>query len=131
MWLFPAIAAEKREDRCAAAREAAQRVRSEKRKAVEYLRKRDLAWLIDTLVDHGPATEIKLMFAATDDRSLEEAGLVLMDLWSLWRVGKLWRKSRGIHPGSGEETFLYGLRNVHFQNAQDVPTASTATPQSH
>lgn len=119
MWLFPSIAAEKREERSAAAREAVQVVREEKRKAVAWLRKRNLTWLIDKLVDGGPATEISLMFAAANEMSsMEEGAPVLMDVWALWRIGKLWRKSKGRHFGSGEETFLYGLRKVHSQNVQ-------------
>jgi hypothetical protein len=37
----------------------------------------------------------------------------LCTLYSLWLVGKLWRKRLGIHPGSGCESFLYGIKNVH------------------
>jgi hypothetical protein len=119
-WLFPEIALEIKEERSAAGREAAQRVRQEKRRAIKYLRGRDLRWLIDKLVDDGPATEISLLFAKMDGRVTTDTDdwLVLNDLWSLWRVGKLWRKSQGIHFGSGEETFLYGLRGVHEQNTE-------------
>ncbi len=122
-WLFPEIAEEKREERIANSREAAQRVRQEKRKAVEYLRGRDLQWLIDKLVDDGPAHEVEILFSRMDGELLDGA-MALMDLWALWRIGKLWRKSAGIHPGSGEETHLYGIRGVHtyqkWQEAQMV-----------
>jgi hypothetical protein len=113
-WLFPEIETEERENRSALARQAAQRVRHEKRKAVEYLRGRDLTWLIDKLVDDGPSTEVRLMNAIID-RPLEDVGRLLVDLWSLWRVGKLWRVSQGIHPGVGEEYHIYGIRGVHPQ----------------
>lgn len=118
-WLFPEIEQEIRDDRSATARQSAQRVRNEKRKAIEYLRKRDLQWLIDKLVDDGPSTDCGLMFALID-RPIEDIGAVWVDLWSLWRVGKLWRKSQGIHFGSGEEFFLYGIRGVHPQNDKDL-----------
>lgn len=120
MWLFPAIAAEIKEDRQAAAREAAQRVRQEKRQAVKHLKTRDLTWLIDRLVDGGPATEHMLTIAAMESKGPREGLLTLADLWALWRVGKCWRKSQGIHFGSGEESFVYGLRGVHSQNS-DYP----------
>lgn len=115
-WLFPEIEQEIRDNRSATARQAAQRVRHQKRKALEYLRTRDLQWLMDKLVDDGPSTDCGLMCALID-RSLEDIATVLADLWSLWRVGKLWRVSQGIHLGSGEEFFLYGIRGVHPQNA--------------
>lgn len=112
LWLFPEIEKEIREDRSAAAREASQLVRSEKRRAVEYLRKRDLQWLIDKLVDQGPSTEVRLIRDLID-RPLEDVCALLVDLWALWRIGKLWRRSQGIHPEAGEESFLYGIRGVH------------------
>jgi hypothetical protein len=126
-WLFPEIEQEIRDDRSAVARQAAQRVRNEKRKAVEYLRKRDLQWLIDKLVDDGPSTDCRLMMALIN-RPLEDIGTVWVDLWSLWRVGKLWRVSQGIHPGAGEEFFLYGIRGVHPQNARAMASGSPEPP---
>lgn len=105
-WLLPDVEAEVAEERSAAMREAAQRVRDETRRAKEYLATRDLIWLIDELVDNGPMTEVALMQRAGD---LEAGALAFHDLWSLWRTKKLWRKSQGIHPGSGVESFLYGL----------------------
>ncbi len=119
-WLIPEVGREVHEERCAAMREAAQRVRQEVRKAREHLKARDLRWIIDKLVDEGPQTECAIMFEqmtggsiATLHYSAERAAEAFFDLWALWRVGKLWRVSQGIHPGSGEESFLYGIAGVH------------------
>lgn len=117
-WLFPEIEEEIRADRSAAAREAAQRVREEKRRAIKHLRGRDISWTINHLLEHGPTTECDLMFAVPEYKADLEGWLVILDLWALWRIGKLWRKSKGMHPAAGAETFLYGVRNVHSQNAE-------------
>lgn len=100
-----------REDRKASKREMRQRAR-------EYLAKRDLDWLINYLLEHGPTSEHMLMIEAmTEEYDLKQAskrGLeILHDLDALWLVRKLWRRKLGIHPGSGEMAYQYGLRRVH------------------
>lgn len=109
--LFPDMDAEILSDRKAERREARQRAR-------EYLAKRDIVWLINQLLDHGPASEHMLMLAAIEDQSNFHLKIVrgmdvLVDLIALWTVGKLWRKPMGIHPGSGDQSYLYGIRGVH------------------
>lgn len=117
-WLIPEIEQEIRDDRSAIARQAAQRVRKEKRMAVANLRKVPFTKLVDRLLEKGPATEARLLFELFDESTETEARKayeMLVALWSLWRIGKLWRKSMGIHEGSGEQSFLYGIRKVHPQ----------------
>lgn len=97
--LFPSMEKEILDDRKAARREEVQRAR-------DYLRNRDLTWLIDFLLENGPQTEHQVLIAGSTADSL-------FDLIALWMVKKLWRRSVGIHPGSGEESFLYGIRKVH------------------
>ncbi|MGP1665751.1 MAG: hypothetical protein ACTS5I_07565 [Rhodanobacter sp.] len=100
-----------RDDRKAARREEVQRHR-------EWLRGRDLGWLMEYLLEHGPVTEHVAMIEAMDEEyDLEKRsrrGLdVLCGLYSLWMVRKLWRRPMGKHPGSGEESYLYGVRGIH------------------
>jgi hypothetical protein len=109
--LFPEIEQEIRDDRKAARRALVQHAR-------QYLKTRDFSWLINRLLDKGPATEHSLLLELMEEEhSLEngakQVGLLLNDLLALWRVGKLWRRSLGIHPGSGQKSFLWGLRKVH------------------
>ena len=114
-WLLPEVGKEVQEERSAAMREAAQRVRNETNQAKRYLGKRDsrsIGQLIDKLIDHGPQTEMTLAF---DTQNIEDAGMVFADLWALWRIKKLWRSTQGIHPGSGEESFVYGIVGVHHK----------------
>lgn len=100
-----------RDDRKASRREAVQMARN-------YLKSRDLSWLVNRLLDKGPATEHLLMTEAWgEEYGSEDAckrGLnVLIDLYALWQVKKLWRQPHGIHPGSGEQQYVYGIRGVH------------------
>lgn len=111
-WLFPEIAQEIHDDRSAILRKAAQVTRHHKRKAEDYLKGRDTEWIIDYLIDNGPQTEFALMHERMDCE-LDEIGGVFADVWSLWRVGRLWRASQGKHPAVGEVSFLYGIRGVH------------------
>lgn len=109
--LFPDMDREIREDRKALKREQRQRAR-------EYLAKRDLDWLVNYLLEKGPTSEHVLMMEAMDDeyhfKNASRRGLeTLQDLYALWLVRKLWRRKLGIHPGSGEVSFEYGVRNVH------------------
>lgn len=87
------------DDRKASRREDVQRAR-------DYLRNRDFKELINRLLDQGPTTEHHLLVDCNDPK-------ILFDLIALWMVKKLWRTPVGIHPGSGEESFLYGIRKVH------------------
>lgn len=108
--LFPEIEKEISDDRKAMRRERAQRGR-------DYLRNRDISWTINQLLEHGPCTEVALMFEVMDEEgSLVKGMAVLVDLYWLWVVGKLWRTSVGIHSGSGEMSFIYGIRKVHPRN---------------
>lgn len=116
--LFPDMDRAAQEERSAAAREIAQRIREEKRQCVAYLRNRNLSWLVNQLLEKGPATEHSLMISAHESEQDFIQGSrrsydMLCDVYALWRIGKFWRVSRGIHPGSGEESFLYGIRGVH------------------
>lgn len=105
--LFPEMDAEIRDERKAAKRERVQRAR-------RYLRGRDVCWLIDYLVDHGPQTEHAAVIAKYEAGGVLADGCgVIDDMVALWLVGKLWRQSQGVHPGSGCEYFLYGIRKVH------------------
>ena len=109
--LFPDMEREIRDDRRAARREMRQRAR-------EYLSKRDLVWLINCLLERGPTSEHALMIEAMGQeyhsKDAMRSGLdTLQDLYALWLVRKLWRRKLGIHPGSGEMSFEYGLRGVH------------------
>jgi hypothetical protein len=109
--LFPEMEKEIRYDRNAEKRERVQRAR-------EWLKNRDITWLINHLLEIGPMTEHALMSEAINEEyHLNEAfqrGLgVGLELIALWTVGKLWRRKLGIHPCSGEETYVYGVRGVH------------------
>ena len=109
--LFPELEQEIRDDRKAARREQVQHVR-------QYLKCRDFSWLVNRLLNKGPTTEHVLLMEAMEeeyhiDRASRSAMNVLYDLHALWLVGKLWRRSLGIHPGSGEETFIWGVKGVH------------------
>lgn len=109
--LFPEMELEIRSDRKAARRERAQHER-------QYLRARDLNWLINRLLDRGPATEHVLLLEVMEEEYEIEDGSnrsldLLRDLFALSRVGKLWAKPVGIHPGSGEKSYLFGIKGVH------------------
>ncbi len=109
--LFPEMDEEIRNDRKAARRETVQRAR-------DRLKDRDVSWLVNYLLEKGPVTEHTAMIEAMNEEyhagdAVKRAGDVLCDLFALWLVRKLWRHTLGIHPGSGEETFLYGVRGVH------------------
>lgn len=107
--LFPEIDREAREDRRASRRERVQLARN-------YLRDRDLSWLINILLEDGPQTEHAIAMEV-DAYHFEDfarrVAVAFSDLEALCLVGKLWRKDLGIHFGSGERTFLYGIRRVH------------------
>lgn len=112
--LFPEMEKEIRDDRKAARREEVQRHR-------EWLRGRDLSWLVNYLLEHGPQTEHSMMWEAMEDEydfkvAGKRAADVMCALYSLWMVRKLWRRPKGVHPGSGEETYEYGVRGVHAPN---------------
>lgn len=105
-----------RDDRKAARREEVQRHR-------EWLKGRDLSWLVNYLIEHGPVTEHVAMSAVMEEeyhlKDASKRGMdVLCGLYSLWMVRKLWRRPKGIHPGSGEETYEYGVRGVHAPNSE-------------
>lgn len=109
--LFPDMDREIDSDRKAARRETVQRAR-------DYLRGRNLSWLVNQLIERGPATEHMLMVWGMDEEYAFESASkrafeVIHDLYALWTVRKLWRRKAGIHPGSGEECYLYGIRGVH------------------
>jgi hypothetical protein len=99
-----------KEDRRAAKRERVQLARN-------YLRHRDLSWIINLLLEKGPMTEMAILFEVPDEWKIEDACRsgrdALGTLYSLWLVGKLWRKGAGVHPGCGEKSFIYGIRRVH------------------
>lgn len=120
--LFPEMEKEIREDRLAERREKVQRAR-------DYLRNRDVSWLINRLLEKGPANEHVLMQEIYDEEyDIEKAwprvSDLLRDLLALWIVKKLWRKEIGIHPGSGEMSYQWGIRRVHSPNGQaDSPRA--------
>lgn len=109
--LFPELDKEIRDDRIASRRERVQQAR-------HWLRSHDLSWLIQHLIDHGPKTEHRLMHEVMEEEFMAEAACqrganVLRALYALWLVKKLWRRETGIHPGSGEMSYLYGIRGVH------------------
>lgn len=109
--LFPEMEREISEDRKAERRERRQR-------ALEYLRKRDLSWIINSLLDGGPKTEVALIMSVMDEdyhhgEFVNRVAEILLDLAALNAVGKLWKKDMGIHHGSGERSYLYGIRKVH------------------
>lgn len=111
--LFPEMEKELREDRKAERREKVQLARTR-------LKSRDFVWLINHLLERGPDSEHNLMLDAPDrvndmNSALSVSLEVLLNLYDLWIVGKLWRKPLGIHPGSGEQSYLYGIRGVHKQ----------------
>lgn len=113
--LFPEMDKEISDDRKAEKREQVQRAR-------DYLKGRDLNWLVNYLLEHGPRTEHVAMIEAMDEeyhlKDASKQGMnVLCDLYALWLVRKLWRRPMGKHPGSGEESYLYGVRGVHAPNA--------------
>lgn len=122
--LFPEMDREIQNDRLAAKREEVQRAR-------DYLKGRDLTWLINHLLENGPKTEHALMLEVMDEefhfKDASRQGMnVLCDVWALWLVKKLWRRSQGIHPGSGEESYLYGVRNVHPNSDNSVNSVQTS-----
>lgn len=109
--LFPEMEREIRDDRKAERREAVQHARN-------WLKKKDASWLINHLLEHGPRTELSIMFDVMEEEyQAEEAAKKSMEalllLHGLCITRKLWRRSQGIHDGSGEESFLYGIRGVH------------------
>lgn len=109
--LFPEMDKEILDDRKAARREQAQRAR-------DWLKGRDLSWLINYLLEKGPSTEHVLMIEAMDEeyhfKNASKRGCdVLATVYALWLVKKLWRRWLGVHPGSGEKYYLYGVRGVH------------------
>jgi hypothetical protein len=80
----------------------------------DYLRSADTSWTINWLLEHGPSTESSMMYEAMEaSDNFKDAAHVIANLLCLWTVKKLWRKPVGIHPGSGEMSFLYGIRGVH------------------
>lgn len=102
--------------------------RSQKQHARGYLKGRDLKWVFEYLMDHGPSSEHMIMLHAMEEEfhikeGVTRAAFVLTDLHCLWMVKKLWRQSLGIHPGSGEQSWMYGIRGVHQrnENIQAVP----------
>lgn len=117
--LFPEMEAEIRQDRRAERRERQQRAR-------DYLRGRDLSWVINHLLEHGPKTECQLLLATHDihfdhdDQRWAMTGEMLGCLIALARVGKLWKASQGIHPGAGVESFLFGIRGVHQRPSKEA-----------
>lgn len=83
--------------------------------AQDWLAKNDTTWLVDRLREKGPSAEHSLMIEfgmhlPNDKEALWKAADVLGGCYFLWVVGTLWRRSLGIHPGSGVETFLYGIK---------------------
>jgi hypothetical protein len=109
--LFPEIEQEILDDRKAARRE-------EKQRAREYLRGRDVSWLINRLLEKGPQTEASLMWERMEEEfhfedAAKHSSEVFSDLWALWKVGKLWRSYVGFHPGAGEKSYQFGIRKVH------------------
>lgn len=114
--LFPAMEDEIRDDRKAAKRERVQHARN-------WLKDRDLSWLINYLLEHGPTNEHELGFQALEEHStfpftkdtqgVAKLAEVFGALINLNAVGKLWKKPIGTHPGSGEESYLWGIRGVH------------------
>lgn len=113
--LFPEMEREISDDRKAARREQVQQAR-------HFLKGRDLNWLINHLLEKGPMTEHVMMIAAMAEEyhgkdACRRGFDVFRDLYALWLVKKLWRQKRGFHPGSGEESYLYGVRGVHAPNA--------------
>lgn len=114
--LFPKMEKEILSDRKAERREKAQRAR-------EYIRGRDISWLINNLLENGPKTEHQMMTEKDHLDGYDHLQFIaslLKDLLALWMVGKLWRISLGIHPGSGEAFYLYGIRKVH-NRAEHLP----------
>ena len=109
--LFPEMEAEIREDRKASKREERQRAR-------DYLRRQDTSWLVNRLLDKGPESECNLLMEVMQLDVGEQERDVLSSrlcgqLHSLWVIGKFWRKSLGIHPGAGVQSFRFGIRGVH------------------
>jgi hypothetical protein len=128
--LFPDMDKEIADDRKAAKREQVQRAR-------DHLKGRDLNWLVNYLLEKGPQTEHWMMWEAMEEeyqlKDASKRGMdVLLDLYALWLVRKLWRVKVGIHPGSGEESYKYGVRGVHAPNAKlcDASDAFAAAPGS-
>lgn len=109
--LFPEIDREIRDDRVAAHRERVQQARA-------WLRGKNLSWLINHLLEHGPQTEHALMSVLIDEApslgDLATQGMATLNaVYALWLTKKLWRQEVGIHPGSGEMSYIYGIRRVH------------------
>lgn len=100
-----------RNDRVAARREQVQQAR-------QWLRGQNLSWLVNHLLEKGPKTECALMMGIMDEEFhcedfAKRSMNILNAVYALWLVKKLWRAPVGIHPGSGEMSHLYGIRNVH------------------
>jgi hypothetical protein len=114
MSLFPEMDQEIRDDRRAARREEVQRAR-------DFLRNRDLRPVVNYLLEHGPSTEHTIMISEEFGCDLESCASILSTLHSLWLVGKLWRESVGIHPGSGQMSYRYGIKRVHQKDSNVSP----------
>lgn len=112
--LFPDMEAEIRQDREALRRELAQHAR-------QWLKGRDISWLINRLIEKGPQAEVVLLLDRLEDcygDNVRDGYDVLTQLHALWLFGKLWKRRIGPHP-SGEVSYLYGIRRVHAAPAQD------------
>ncbi len=78
---------------------------------------------VNYLLEKGPQTEHWMMWEAMEEeyqlKDASKRGMdVLLDLYALWLVRKLWRRKMGIHPGSGEDFHIYGVRGVHVQHGK-------------
>ena len=109
--LFPDLEQEILDDRKADRRARVQHARA-------YLSGRDLKWLIEYLLERGPSFCHTIMIHAMEEEyhdlaAVERAAFALTDLHCLWLTKKLWREDMGIHPGSGERSYKYGIRKVH------------------
>lgn len=118
--LFPEMEKERREERTASRREMIQHARGWLAKPEL---KQELSWLANYLMDHGPKTEHELAIAVVEsegerDMALVRSNVILCAVNALWLTKKLWRRHVGVHPGSGCQSYLYGLRNVHSPNIE-------------
>jgi len=107
--LFPEMDQEIRDARKAELREAVQRAR-------DWIRNRDTSWLINLLLEHGPQTEMQVLFKHNEDfpyAEPRETGGVLADLMALWRLKKLWKEKAGFHWGAGVTSYKFGIAKVH------------------
>ena len=117
--LFPDMEKEIQQDRIAARREVRQH-------ALAYLGKHEKAqsWIVNYLLENGPVTEHTMSLAALEteyffEDGMDRLGEILGALVALHQIGKLWRVSLGIHPGSGVECFRWGIRRVHSPNTKE------------